>query len=98
MFNFSGALIFEDVHSGESEKTEEEELLVSVEIHESQSFDEIPEENCDHQEVDFQDEDASCSVSSISILPSHLDEECQINEAEDSNQGLRFKKIYLKTN
>ena len=94
MFNFSGALIFEDVHSGESEKTEEEELLVSVEIHESQNYDEIPEENSDHQEVDFQDEDPSCSVSSI--LPSHLDEECQINEAEDSNQGLRFWKISLK--
>ena len=87
MFKFSGALIFEDVHSGESEKTEEEELLVSVEIHESQNFDEILEENCDQ---DYQDEDPSCSVSSI--LPSHLDEECQINEADDCNQGLRFGK------
>jgi hypothetical protein len=33
---FSGVLIYEDVHSDESDRTEEEDILVSVEIREEE--------------------------------------------------------------
>ena len=60
MFNhknifFSGVMVYEDVHSGESERTEEEEIFVSkVEIREDKMGD-----------VSSDDEDEECKIRQV---------------------------------
>ncbi len=55
----SGVLIYEDVHSDESERTEEDDILVSVDIREERTNNEISssseEEECRIKELEIEE-------------------------------------------